>query len=149
MSPIMRLWCFIASLGLICSGQAWAAEAVLPHLDRAAVERFMRDRGADARTLLFGAPRPQASAPTDLDCSALYDRRVTLMRGQVDYDNTGFWDDPRNQAGVFVGAVWTPAFYYLPFRALAQFTAATHVSQVQADLDALRTQAAAQRCFEP
>lgn len=119
------------------------------HIDRAKVERFARARAGDARDLLLGpAPRPPADTPRDLDCNELYQRRVTLMQQQA-YTSPGpFWDDPRNQAGAVIGTVWTPAFAYLPIRAISSFYAAEHAPQRLAELDALRYQAASQRCFE-
>ena len=102
----------------------------------------------DARELTLGTPAPQSIAPTDIDCTELYHRRIALMRRQVDYGPTDYFSDPRVGASLFIGAVWTPGFYYLPFHALQRFQKEQHRPQQQADIDALRTASAAQRCFE-
>jgi hypothetical protein len=43
--------------------------------------------------------------------------------------------------------VWTPAFYYLPYRAVTAVTAETRDAQRAAELDALRAASAQARCF--
>ena len=110
--------------------------------------QFARARGEDARMLLLGTPQPQAAAPGDLDCEQLYHRRVVLMQARLDPGPTDYFSDPRVAAGTFVGALWTPGFYYLPFRALQDFREQAHRPQQEAELDALRAASAAQRCFE-
>ena len=112
------------------------------------VKQFVQARAHDARDLALGEPAPQLVMPTDLDCSTLYNRRVALMRGQLDSSPTDYFSDPRIGAGTFLGAVWTPAFYSLPFRTLQRFQHEQRRPQVQADIDALRAASAAQRCFE-
>ncbi len=112
------------------------------------VKQFVQARAHDARNLALGQGAPQMVMPTDLDCTTLYNRRVALMRGQLDVGPTDYFDDPRIGAGTFLGAVWTPAFYYLPFRTLQRFQDQQRRPQVQADIDALRAASAAQRCFE-
>jgi len=115
--------------------------------DQADLERFARARFDDARQLLSGPVRPQVAAPAEFDCVTLYQRRVALTTAQLDY-RTPFWDDPRNQAGVFVGAIWTPAFYYLPYRAIAEFRERAQAPHLQVEIDQLRATSAALRCFE-
>ncbi len=114
---------------------------------REKAERFTRDRVRYAHDLLVGPKRPAAVSPIDLDCRELYARRVVLIRERLDYRPT-FWDDPRNGSSVFLGAVWTPAFYYLAYNALATYTEANSGPQGQAEIDALRAASARQRCFE-
>lgn len=112
------------------------------------VKQLVQARARDARNLTLGHPAPQIIMPANLDCTTLYNRRVALIRGQLDAEPTDYFDDPRIGAGTFLGAVWTPAFYYLPFRTLQRFQDQQRRPQVQADIDALRAASAAQRCFE-
>ena len=121
---------------------------VLPALAVAPIKQFVRARATDARDLTLGQPAPQLVMPTDLDCTTLYNRRVALMRGQVDAGPSDYFDDPRIGAGTFLGAVWTPAFYYLPLRTLQRFQDQQRRPQQQAAIDELRAASAAQRCFE-
>lgn len=121
-----------------------------PHVpqDRVELDRFARARLDDVRGLVEPPPAPVAAAPDPtLDCAALYAQRVALSRQQLTH-RASFWEDPRSQAGAVIGAVWAPAFYYLPYRAYSDFRAASRAPQVQADIDALRAAAAGQRCFE-
>jgi hypothetical protein len=128
----------------------WAAELLpeLPAVELAPVKQFVQARAADARDLTLGPPAPQPVMPTDLDCTTLYNRRVALMRGQVDHQATDYFSDPRIGASTVLGAVWTPAFYYLPFRTLQRFQAEQRRPQQQTAIDELRAASAAQRCFE-
>jgi len=128
----------------------WADEPapMLDAIEPVQVKQFVAARAQDARDLALGAPAPQMVMPTDLDCTALYNRRVAMMRGQVDIGPTDYFDDPKIGTGAFLGAIWTPAFYYLPFRTLQRYQNQQRRPQVQADIDALRAASAAQRCFE-
>ena len=121
---------------------------VLAALEAAPIMQFVQARVTDARDLTLSQPAPQLVMPTDLDCTTLYNRRVALMRGQVDAGPSDYFDDPRIGAGTFLGAVWTPAFYYLPFRTLQRFQDQQRRPQQQAAIDELRAASAAQRCFE-
>lgn len=115
----------------------------------AGAEQFARNRAGEAHDLLVGPPpRPAVEIPRDLDCQALYRRRVALMQEQALTNKGPFWDDPRNRASMYIGTVWTPAFAYLPVRAITDFYTAEHAPQRQAEVDALRDQSASQRCFE-
>lgn len=115
----------------------------------AGAERFARNRATEAHDLLVGPPpRPAVEVPRDLDCQALYRRRVALMQEQAFANKGPFWDDPRNRAAMYIGTAWTPAFAYLPVRAITDFYTAEHAPQRQAEVDALRDQSASQRCFE-
>ena len=124
------------------------AAPMLQAVEPVQVKQFVQARARDARNLTLGHPVPQIIMPTNLDCTTLYNRRIALMRGQLDTGPTDYFDDPRIGAGTFLGAVWTPAFYYLPFRTLQRFQDQQRRPQVQADIDALRAASAAQRCFE-
>ncbi len=119
-----------------------------PAIQMAPVKQFVQARATDARDLTLGPPPPQLVMPTDLDCATLYNRRVALMRGQVDHEPTDYFSDPRIGASTVLGAVWTPAFYYLPFRTLQRFQAEQRRPHQQAAIDELRAASAAQRCFE-
>ncbi len=141
--------CLLA--GVLLTGVVGATEPppwpAIPR-DRVALDRLARARFDDARQLINGplAPTIQPLAP-GLDCRALYQQRVALSRQQLNY-RPSFWEDPRSQTGVFIGAVWAPAFYYLPYQAFTEYRASARAPQVQADIDALRAASAQQRCFE-
>ena len=143
---------FITALVASCllAPTLWADDAVpmLDAIEPVQVKQFVADRAHDARDMTLGTPAPQMVMPTDLDCTTLYNRRVALMRGQVDTGPTDYFDDPRIGAGSLLGAVWTPAFYYLPIRTLQRFRDQQRRPQLQADIDALPAASAAQRCFE-
>ena len=120
----------------------------LPALQLAPVKQFIQAHASEARDLTLGPPAPQLLMPTDLDCATLYNRRVALLRGQLDQAPTDYFSDPRIGASTVLGALWTPAFYYLPFRTLQRFQAEQRRPQQQAAIDELRAASAAQRCFE-
>jgi hypothetical protein len=149
MKPAMRRSLFITLLLTLSTAAVSAETTVSSSMSayRQKAERFARDRLGDAHDLLVGPERPAAMSPTDLDCRALYARRVALIQDRLDYRPT-FWDDPRNRTSVFLGATWTPAFYYLGYSALAGYTQANTGPQRQAEIDALRSASARQRCFE-
>ena len=148
----LRVLSMIFGMSLLLPAvRAVEAEPSVPMLEAVEpvqVKQFVQARARDARDLTLGQAAPQIVMPTDLDCTTLYNRRVALMRGQVDSAPTDYFDDPRSGAATFLGAVWTPAFYYLPFRTLQRFQDQQRRPQVQADIDALRAASAAQRCFE-
>ncbi len=123
-----------------------APGATLPPQLRPAVE-FARARAADGYEILLGPSRPRAPEIAAADCATLYARRLELTRAGLDHRPT-FWRDPRHAGAVFVGAIWTPAFYYLPYRAVAELATSGADAARQAELDALRHSAARQRCFE-
>ena len=145
----IRVLLVVAVLSLLTPlAQADSSVPVLPALEAAPIKQFVQARATDARDLVLGQPVPQLVMPTDLDCTTLYNRRVALMRGQVDAGPSDYFDDPRIGAGTFLGAVWTPAFYYLPLRTLQRFQNQQRRPQQQAAIDELRAASAAQRCFE-
>ncbi len=122
--------------------------STLDAIEPVQVKQFVKERAQDAHDLALGNPAPQVVMPTNLDCATLYNRRVALMRGQVDQNPTDFMGDPRVRTSALLGTVWMPAFAYLPFRTVQQFRAQQKRPQVQADIDALRAASAALRCFE-
>ncbi|MEX2481843.1 MAG: hypothetical protein WD928_13380 [Gammaproteobacteria bacterium] len=137
----------ILLLGCLSCTPAVLADPVLPTLSAEQARAFTRGRIADGYELLFGPSRPAPLAPSTLDCQALYARRLELMRAGLDY-RAQYWDDPRHAAAIFVGTLWTPAFYYLPYRAVAATAAAARRHGVDAELDQLRHAAASRRCFD-
>lgn len=123
------------------------ASASSATLDRAQVEQFARARAADTYELLMGPSTRQPQLEPVNDCRALYQQRMALQRN-LHNGKASFYDEPRHAGAVFIGTVWTPAFYYLPFRAVAALASAGQAEQRLADLDHLRRAAAQQRCFE-
>ena len=111
---------FIITLLLSFLATAKAVETAAPSsmsIYREKAERFTRDRFRDAHEFLIGPKRLSAVSPIDLDCRELYARRIVLIQERLDY-RPSVWDDPRNGTSVFLGAIWTPAFYYLAYNAL-------------------------------
>jgi len=150
MRPVPRPWVSRAALllGLLapCASAGQTSGATIPPQLRPAVD-FARARAADGYEILLGPSRPQAPEVAAADCATLYARRLELTRAGLDHRAT-FWRDPRHAGAVFVGAIWTPAFYYLPYRAVAEVAAHGDAAARLAELDALRHAAARQRCFE-
>ena len=58
--------------------------STLDAIEPVQVKQFVKERAQDAHDLALGNPAPQVVMPTNLDCATLYNRRVALMRGQVD-----------------------------------------------------------------
>lgn len=148
----LRVVCvFLAINLLVPAALAVDAEPPAPMLEAVEpvqIKQFVKERARDARDLGLGTPAPRSVIPTDLDCTTLYNRRVALMRGQVDQNPTDFMGDPRIRTSALLGTVWMPAFAYLPFRTLQSFREQQKRPQLVAELDALRAASAAQRCFE-
>lgn len=141
-----RTW---LTLCLVC----WAAQAVgrpiwpTPNQVRADAEQFTYDRLSDGRRLLFGPYPPHvAPVPPAQTCADLYAQRLQLMQTQYDY-KPGFTDDPRNRAAVFIGTIFTPAFYFLAFSGIQAYGDANDEAQTQSQLDTLRYASAQQQCF--
>ncbi|MGD9600957.1 MAG: hypothetical protein AB7O21_07315 [Gammaproteobacteria bacterium] len=110
-------------------------------------EQFVYDRLGDGQRMLLGPAAPRAvTVPPGQSCAALYERRVALLRAQYDY-KPAYTDDPRNRAAVFIGTIFTPAFYYLAFSGVQAYNDAAGGADVQAEIDALRYASAAQQCF--
>lgn len=104
-------------LGILC----WSSQAIAqsvwstPQQARKDVEQFTHHRIGDVRRLVLGPYQPQiAPVPPAQSCRDLYAQRLPLMQAQNDY-RPGFTDDPRNRAAIFIGTIFTPAFYYLAF----------------------------------
>lgn len=112
------------------------------------VREFALDRFKDGQRLVTGPSEiPLPAINPDTSCIDLYERRITLRRHLHDY-KPPYWDDPRNQAAVFIGTIWAPAFYFLGYSAIN-----AHLEQLddlapQTELEALSRASAQQRCFE-
>ena len=135
------------ALALLCS----TAGAALAQPDwptvQAHAQAFAADRARDGQRLLLGPRAPAVvPPPATLGCAELYARRVALMQQQLDY-RPAYTDDPRNQAAVFIGTMFTPAFYFLPFSAIQDYVGADRKVRTERELDALRYAAAAQQCY--
>lgn len=134
------------ALGLALVAGAAAAQPDWPTV-QAHAEAFARDRARDGRRMLLGPTAPAVASPApELDCAALYAQRVTLMRKQLDY-RPPWSDDPRNQAAVFIGTIFTPGFYFLPFSGIQDYVDGDRKVRAERELDALRTAAAARQCY--
>jgi len=138
----LTLLCLFAALSA-----TFAAVAAEPTFEQRA-RQFATDRYDDARTLING-PRQTAAPAIDpaTGCVALYERRMQLQRTMANR-NPVYWDDPRNQAAVFLGTVWTPAFYFLGYSAVTGHLDGLAANEPQVEIDALRRASAALRCFE-
>lgn len=140
---------FFLMLGLLC----WTSQAATrpvwptPVQVREDAEQFTYDRLGDGRRLLIG-PSPPSSAPVPSaqSCRDLYTQRLAIMRTQYDY-KPAFTDDPRNRAAIFIGTIFTPAFYYLAFSGIQAYGEANDEAQSQSQLDALRYASAQQQCY--
>jgi hypothetical protein len=112
------------------------------------VREFAHEGYRDVRLLIEG-PReiPLPFVDPGRSCIDLYQRRVTLMHQMHDY-KPAYWDDPRNQAAVFLGTIWTPTFYFLGYSAISAHLDELSDTNPQAELDALSQASAQQRCFE-
>ena len=133
-------------LWLLLAGTAVQAQPDWPVV-QARAEAFARDRAADGQRLLLGPTAPQVTPPpATLTCSELYAQRVALMRTQLDY-RPPYTDDPRNRAAVFIGTIFTPGFYFLPFSAIQDYVGADRNVRTEQELDALRYASAAQQCY--
>jgi hypothetical protein len=141
----MRSFTLLAILAAL-SGPFAVSAAELTFEHRARL--FAEDRYDDVRTLLNG---PRQSTPPPIDpaagCVALYERRVSLQRTMND-QNPAYWDDPRNQTAVFLGTMWSPAFYFLGYSAITEHLDTLSNTDPRAEIDALRQASAALRCFE-
>ncbi|MFT4561926.1 MAG: hypothetical protein ACI9BW_001669 [Gammaproteobacteria bacterium] len=142
--PLKISLCAIAAIWSICLTPLQAADQAIGEN----VRDFTLDRYHDARRLIQG-PRAivQAAVPANISCIELYERRLELLR-QTEHHKPSYWDDPRNQAAVFIGTIWTPAFYFLSYSAVAAHLDGLNADEPLPNLDALRRASAAKRCFE-
>ncbi len=111
------------------------------------VAAFAAARVEDTRSLLFGHATPGPTPlPAGLTCAELYERRLALMRTQLDY-RPPYSDDPRNKAAFAIGTMWTPGFYFLPFSAVQDYLDSDRKTNAENELDQLRHAAAMQQCY--
>jgi len=137
---------FLLPVALLASAITATAEP-LPPGDQAPAAAFAAARVEDTRTLLFGPTAPAAGVlPEGLSCAELYERRLALMRTQLDY-RPPYSDDPRNKAAFAIGTMWTPGFYFLPFSAVQDYLDSDRKVQAESELDQLRHAAALQQCY--
>lgn len=124
--------------------------AAAPGLDAAgqAATDFAATRVEDGRALLFGHSPPPAAAPlpAELSCAELYQRRIALMRTQLDY-RPPYSDDPRNVAAFAIGTIWNPALAFLPFSAVQDYLDSDRKQDAEAELDRLRDASALKQCY--
>lgn len=136
----------LLALGLALVTGAAAAQPDWPSL-QAHAGTFVRERVDDGRHMLLGPTAPVVTPPApELDCSVLYARRIALMQQQLDY-RPAWSDDPRNQAAVFIGTIFTPAFYFLPFSGIQDYVDGDRKPRAEREIDALRAAAAARQCY--
>jgi len=102
--------------------------------------------GAQAADFAAARVEDTRTPPAGLSCAELYERRLALMRTQLDY-RPPYSDDPRNKAAFLVGTMWTPGFYFLPFSAVQDYLDADRKTDAEHELDQLRHAAAMQQCY--
>ena len=112
------------------------------------LSEFLTDRYQDGQRLTRG-PRKLESPPIpeDQSCVELYRRRIELI-GETDDYKPAYWNDPRNQAAVFIGTIWTPAFYFLGYSPVTAHLDELNDNDPRSHLTPLRRTSARQRCFE-
>jgi hypothetical protein len=143
MTISLRHFAFVL-FATLCSPAVTAYEQTFEEKAR----HFADDRYRDLRLLIDGKePVPQPNIAPELSCTALYQRRVALQNQLNDY-KPPYWSDARNQTAVFLGTIWTPAFYFLGYSAITGYLDEMHQIDPQSEIDALRQASAAQRCFE-
>jgi hypothetical protein len=142
----MRARDLLLPLALMASASSVTADS--PPMDaRSPAAEFAAARVEDSRSLLFGPAIPEAGAPpTGLSCAELYERRLALMRTQLD-SRPAYSDDPRNKAAFAIGTMWTPGFYFLPFSAVQDYLDSDRKTNAEHELDQLRHAAAKQQCY--
>lgn len=96
--------------------------------------------------LLSGAELPPPADLTALDCEALYERRLALYRQNLT-TKPDLLDDPRTQAAMFIGTIWTPAFLYLPYAAAERYLDQIERIERTAEINDLAYASSAQDCF--
>ena len=84
----------------------------------AQLREFALDRVNDGQRLVLGPSEiPLPVIDPNASCIELYQRRIKLWHRVHDY-KPAYWNDPRNQAAVFIGTLWTPAFYFFGYSAV-------------------------------
>ena len=137
-------WAFVVA----CLTGSWvsAAERAVTISADPALE-FAKNRFNDLKKIIVG---PNGQPPPDIapyqTCQQLYRRRLELLPKTLNY-KPDYWDDPRNQVAVFLGTMFTPAFYFLGYSGISAYLDAANQIDPRIELDALRHASAQQRCF--
>ena len=138
----------MAALCVACMGGSYVYAAEQSSTISAdPVLKFAKNRYRDIKKIIFG-PNGQPApviAPYQT-CHQLYRRRLELLPQTLNY-KPDYWDDPRNQVAVFLGTMFTPAFYFLGYSGISAYLDAANQIDPRIELDALRHASAQQRCF--
>ena len=145
-TPPRRLIFVLTSLAWVLaspSAPAYHEFRMITEADLHRIAHFVYD---EANALINGPQPATFRNYSQLSCAELYARRLKLYRKDVDTNPT-FTDDPRNHAAVFIGLIYTPAFYYLPYSAIMNYRDHAHDVRRESKLDALRFASAERDCF--
>ncbi|MEM7467465.1 MAG: hypothetical protein AAF387_11335 [Pseudomonadota bacterium] len=111
------------------------------------VAEFAHDRVQDLKLLILG---PNGQPPPHIaphqTCEQLYQRRLAVLPQTLNY-KPDYWDDPRNRVAVFLGTMFSPAFYFLGYSGVSNYIDSARQIDPRIELDALRYASAQQRCF--
>ena len=140
--------CLIATLcaASVTSSYVYAAERSIT-ISSDPVLKFAENRYRDIKKIILG-PNGQPAPVIEpyQTCQQLYRRRLELLPQTLNY-KPDYWDDPRNQVAVFLGTMFTPAFYFLGYSGISAYLDAANQIDPRIELDALRHASARQRCF--
>ena len=111
------------------------------------IAEFAKHRFNDLKKIIKG---PNGQPAPDISpfqsCQQLYQRRLSILPQTLNY-KPDYWDDPRNQVAVFLGTMFTPAFYFLGYSGVSAYLDAANQIDPRIELDALRHASAQRRCF--
>lgn len=111
------------------------------------VAEFAKRRFSDLKKIIAGPNgQPAPNIAPYQTCQQLYQRRLAILPQTLNY-KPDYWDDPRNQVAVFLGTMFTPAFYFLGYSGVSAYLDAANQIDPRIELDALRHASAQQRCF--
>lgn len=133
---------FLLSIGAVMAAEG--TESTAPSEDPA--QRLVVHISTAAGQALRGAELPAPKDLTALDCEMLYARRLALYRENLS-TQPDLLDDPRTQAAMFLGAIWTPAFLYLPYAAAERYLDNIERIERTAEINDLAYASSAQDCF--
>ena len=133
-------------IGLNVNSFAQAAEPAVTISPDPIVE-FTKQRIGDLKKLVLGPNgQPAPHIEPYQTCQQLYQRRLALLPKTLNY-KPSYWDDPRNQVAVFLGTMFSPAFYFLGYSGISSYLDTANQIDPRIELDALRHVSAQQRCF--